>query len=182
MGSTSLHLAMYPWFAIGHLTPFLYLSNKLAQKGHRISFFIPTNTQPKLEPLNLYPDHITFVPIALPHVDGLPSDAETTSDVPSTLFPHLMTAMDRTESLIELLLRDLKPDIVFFDFAFWVPKLARKLGVKSILYSVVSAASVGYSMVPARQRSMYTKLHTLLQCQTPSLEAMSFFLIAYLQA
>jgi hypothetical protein len=163
MGSTSLHLAMYPWFAIGHLTPFLYLSNKLAQKGHRISFFIPTKTQPKLEPLNLYPDHITFVPIALPHVDGLPSDAETTSDVPSTLFPHLVIAMDRTESLIELLLRDLKPDIIFFDIAFWVPKLARNLGIKSILYSVVSAASVCYCMVPARQRSGYHSENDFMQ-------------------
>ncbi|GLT72519.1 hypothetical protein SLA2020_444460 [Shorea laevis] len=136
MGSSSLHLAMYPWFGFGHLTPFLHLSNKLAQKGHTISFLIPTKTLHKLEPLNLYPDLITFVPITLPHVDGLPPDAETTADVPSTLHPHLMTAMDRTESHIELLLRHLKPDIVFFDFACWVPKLARKLGIKSILYSM----------------------------------------------
>jgi len=163
MGSTSLHLAMYPWFAIGHLTPFLYLSNKLAQKGHRISFFIPTNTQPKLEPLNLYPDHITFVPIAVPHVDGLPSDAENTSDVPSTLYPHLMTAMDRAESLIELLLRDLKPDIVFFDFAFWIPKLTRNLGIKSIHYCVTSTAAVGYIRSPSRQRSGYHSEADLMQ-------------------
>ncbi|XP_059450789.1 cyanidin 3-O-galactoside 2''-O-xylosyltransferase FGGT1-like [Corylus avellana] len=155
MASTSLHLAMYPWFAFGHLSPFLHLSNKLAQKGHTISFFIPTNTQPKLEPFNLYPDHITFVPITLPHVDGLPSDAETTSDVPFTLYPHLMTAMDRTETHIDLLLHDLKPDIVLFDFAYWVPKLARNLGIKSIAYSVVSAAAVSYIIVPARQRSGY---------------------------
>jgi hypothetical protein len=155
MGKTSLHLAMYPWFAIGHLTPYLYLSNKLAQKGHTISFFIPTKTQPKLEHLNLYPDHITFVPITLPHVDGLPPDAETTSDVPSTLYPLLITAMDRTETHIEHLLRQLKPDIVFYDFAYWVPKLTRKLGIISIHYCVISAATVGYTLVPARQRSGY---------------------------
>jgi hypothetical protein len=155
MGKTSLHLAMYPWFAIGHLTPYLYLSNKLAQKGHTISFFIPTKTQPKLEHLNLYPDHITFLPITLPHVDGLPPDAETTSDVPSTLYPLLITAMDRTETHIEHLLRQLKPDIVFFDFAYWVPKLTRKLGIISIHYCVISAATVGYTLVPARQRSGY---------------------------
>jgi hypothetical protein len=155
MGKTSLHLAMYPWFAIGHLTPYLYLSNKLAQKGHTISFFIPTKTQPKLEHLNLYPDHITFLPITLPHVDGLPPDAETTSDVPSTLYPLLITAMDRTETHIEHLLRQLKPDIVFYDFAYWVPKLTRKLGIISIHYCVISAATVGYTLVPARQRSGY---------------------------
>jgi hypothetical protein len=163
MGKTSLHLAMYPWFAIGHLTPYLYLSNKLAQKGHTISFFIPTKTQPKLEHLNLYPDHITFVPITLPHVDGLPPDAETTSDVPSTLYSHLMTAMDLTESHIEHLLRDLKPDIVFYDLAYWVPKLTRQLGIKSIYYCVISTATVGYTFVPARQRSGYHSEADFLQ-------------------
>jgi UDP:flavonoid glycosyltransferase YjiC (YdhE family) len=163
MGSSSLHLAMYPWFAIGHLTPFLYLSNKLAQKGHRISFFVTTKTLPKLERFNLYPDHITFVPIIVPRVDGLPSDAETTSDVPFTLYPHLMTAMDRTESHIELLLRDLKPDIVFYDFAYWVPKLTRNLGIKSIHYCVISTPTVGYTMVPARQRSGYHSEADLMQ-------------------
>jgi hypothetical protein len=158
MGESSLHVAMYPWFAIGHITPFLYLSNKLAEKGHTISFFIPTNTgntQAKLQHLNLYPDRISFVPITVPHVDGLPPDAETTLDLPSSLYSHLMTAMDQTESHIELLLRELKPDIVLFDLACWVPKLTRKLGIKSIYYCVITTAPVGYTLVPARQRSGY---------------------------
>ncbi|KAF3946180.1 hypothetical protein CMV_027524 [Castanea mollissima] len=131
MGATSLHLLMYPWFALGHFTSYLHLSNKLAQKGHRISFLIPTKTQSKLQTLNLYPDLITFVPISLPHVDGLPLGAETTSDVPVHLQPLIMTAMDRSESHIELLLRELQPDIVFFDFAHWIPKLVRSLVLSS---------------------------------------------------
>jgi hypothetical protein len=163
MGSTSLHLAMFPWFAIGHFQPFLYLSNKLAEKGHTISFFIPTNTQPKMNPFNLHPDRITFVPITVPPVDGLPPDTETTSDVAPTLYPYIMTAMDRTENHIDLLLRDLKPDIVFFDFANWVPKLTRKLGIKSIYYCVSSTAAVGYALVPARQRSGYHSEADLIQ-------------------
>ena len=142
MGATSLHLLMYPWFALGHLTSYLHLSNKLAQKGHRISFLIPTKTQSKLQALNLYPDLITFVPIIVPHVDGLPLGAETTSDVPVHLQPLIMTAMDRSESHIELLLRELKPDIVFFDFAHWIPKLVRSLGIRSILYAIVSPLTV----------------------------------------
>nr|POF19645.1 udp-glycosyltransferase 79b30 [Quercus suber] len=43
-----------------------------------------------------------------------------------------MTAMDRTKSDIELLLLNLKPDIVVFDFAYWLPKLARSLVSLSI--------------------------------------------------
>jgi hypothetical protein len=64
-----------------------------------------------------------------------------------------MTAVDRTESDIEVLLRNLKPDVVFFNFTYWMPRLARRLGVKSIYYCVVSSVTIGYIMSPARQPS-----------------------------
>ncbi|KAL9343155.1 hypothetical protein Peur_063586 [Populus x canadensis] len=147
------HIAMYPWFAFGHLTPFLHLANKLAQAGHKISFLLPTRTQSKLQQFNLHPDIITFIPITFPHVDGLPPGAETTSDVPFPSFTHIMTAMDRTESDIEVLLRNLKPNIVIFDFTYWMPRLARRLGIKSIYYRVVSSVTIGYIISPARRLS-----------------------------
>ncbi|KAG5226573.1 anthocyanidin O-glucoside 2''-O-glucosyltransferase [Salix suchowensis] len=118
------HIAMYPWYAFGHLIPFLHLANKLAKAGHKISFLLP----PKLY-------SITLIPITVPHVDGLPPAAETTSDVPFTSFTHIMTAMDRTGSDIEVLLRTLKPSI------------------KSIYYCVVSSVTIGYIMSPARRLS-----------------------------
>ncbi|XP_062104643.1 cyanidin 3-O-galactoside 2''-O-xylosyltransferase FGGT1-like [Humulus lupulus] len=151
---SSLHIAMYPWFAFGHITPFLYLSNKLAQKGHRISFLIPTKTQSKMDHLNRFPALITFVPITVPHVEGLPIGAETTHGVPHSLVPLIMTAMDRTEPDVELLLRELKPDFVFFDFVHWIPKLARSLGIKSLEYSSGSPMTVAYNFSPARQAQL----------------------------
>ncbi|KAK4577703.1 hypothetical protein RGQ29_027996 [Quercus rubra] len=117
---------MYPFFALGHLTPYLHLSNKLAQKGYRISFLIPTKTQSKLGTFNLYPDLITFVPITVPHVDGLPPGAETTSDVPDHLHPLIMTAMDRTES------------------------------IRSILYATVSPLTVDYYTMPPAGAEQHT--------------------------
>ncbi|XP_020237142.1 UDP-glycosyltransferase 79B30 [Cajanus cajan] len=146
-----LHIAIFPWFAMGHLTPTLHLSNKLAQRGHRISFILPKRTQTKLQHLNLHPHLITFVPITVPRVDGLPHDAETTSDLPLSLFPLLATALDRTEKDIELLLRDLKPQIVFFDFQHWLPKLTRSLGIKSVLYSIGLPLSTAYLRSGRRQ-------------------------------
>ncbi|KAG6589117.1 Cyanidin 3-O-galactoside 2''-O-xylosyltransferase FGGT1, partial [Cucurbita argyrosperma subsp. sororia] len=151
--TTSLHFAMYPWFALGHLTPFLHLSNKLAKKGHKISFFIPTKTLPKLQPLNQFPNLIAFIPITVPHVEGLPHGAETTSDVPYPLHTLIMTAMDLTQSQINLLLEDLKPHLIFFDFTHWLPQLARQLGIKSIHYCVTSAAMIAYTLAPSRQFS-----------------------------
>jgi len=148
--SSSLHIAMFPWFAMGHLTPYLHLSNKLAKRGHRISFFIPKKTQTKLEQFNLYPNLITFYPLIVPHIDGLPFGAETTSDVSFSLGPLIMTAMDQTQPQIELLLTQLNPKMVFFDFAFWIPKIAQSLRIKSFQYWIVSPATISYTLSPSR--------------------------------
>ncbi|KAK2350967.1 cyanidin 3-O-galactoside 2''-O-xylosyltransferase FGGT1 [Trifolium repens] len=139
-----LHIAMFPWFAMGHLTPYLHFSNKLAIRGHKISFFIPKNTLNKLQHLNLHPNLITFVPINVPHVNGLPHDAQTTSDVPFSLVPLIATAMDQTEKDIEPLLKKIKPQIVFFDFQYWLPSLTKNLGIKSLQYIILSPISTAY--------------------------------------
>ena len=147
---------MFPWFAMGHLTPYLHLSNKLAKRGHKISFFIPRRTQSKLEQFNLFPHLITFYPINVPHVEGLPHGAETTSDVSFSLAPLIMTAMDHTERDIELLLNQLKPQIVFFDFTHWLPNLTRPMGIKSFQYWIIGPATVSYVRSPSRMRQNMT--------------------------
>ncbi|KAF7822879.1 UDP-glycosyltransferase 79B30-like [Senna tora] len=146
----TFHIAMYPWFALGHLLPYLHLSNKLARRGHQISLIIPKNTQSKLNQFNLFPHLITFFPITVPHCDGLPTNAETTSDVPFSSIPLIMTAMDRTHNQIQQLLLHLKPHVVFFDFVHWLPNLARNLGIKSLQYSIVSPATIAYTLSPER--------------------------------
>ena len=76
MDEAPMHIAMFPWFAMGHLIPYLHLSNKLAKRGHKISYIIPRKTQSKLDKSNLYQHLITFIPITLPLCEGLPHDAE----------------------------------------------------------------------------------------------------------
>lgn len=152
MAEKTFEVATFPWLAMGHLIPFLHISNRLAQRGHKIHFFVPTNTITKLEHLNLHPDLITFIPFTVPHVDELPQGAETTNDIASyALQPRLMTAMDLTQPTIEASLEQLKPDFVFYDLAHWIPTLARRLGIKSVLYSVVSPATTAYLLSPARK-------------------------------
>lgn len=146
----SLHVAMFPWFALGHQTAFLHLSNKLAKRGHKITFFTPKKVQAKLEPFSLHPDLISFVTITVPHVEGLPPNAETTADVPYPLQPHIMTAMDLTRDDIETHLSNLKPHLVFFDFTHWIPTLTRNLGIKAVHYCTASSVMVGYTLTPAR--------------------------------
>ncbi|CAI9087360.1 OLC1v1021416C1 [Oldenlandia corymbosa var. corymbosa] len=141
----TLSIVMYPWFAMGHLTAFLHLSNKLADKGHKISFILPTKTQSKLQQFNLHPDHINFIPLDVPQVEGLPPGTETTADIPPQLQPLLRLAMDRTQSMIESQFKQIKPHVVFFDFTHWLPALARQFGIKSLAFVTISPATVAYT-------------------------------------
>ncbi|WZZ54324.1 hypothetical protein YC2023_054431 [Brassica napus] len=49
-----------PILAFGHITAFLHLSNKLAEKGHEIVFLLPKKALDQVKLLNLYPNLITF--------------------------------------------------------------------------------------------------------------------------
>ncbi|KAK8514579.1 hypothetical protein V6N13_103258 [Hibiscus sabdariffa] len=140
---SKLHIAMFPWVAYGHFIPFLHLSNKFAQNGHKVSFLLPKGVQSKLENMNLYPDSIQFFPLLLPQVDGLPPGAETASVVPMIQQKYLAFAVDQTRDQVEDILKALKPDVVFYDFWFWIPHLARQLGICPILYGVVCSMSMG---------------------------------------
>ncbi|KAI3960606.1 hypothetical protein MKX01_003780 [Papaver californicum] len=151
-GRKMLHVVMFPWFAMGHLTAFLHSANKFAERGHRVSFLIPTKTQSKLNSFNLRSNLISFIPLDVPRVDGLPSHAETTADIPYPLHTHLMTAMDHTETTIESILLDLEPDLIFFDFTHWIPALAGRPGIKSIHYCIISPATIAYTTTTERDQ------------------------------
>ncbi|KAK6270053.1 hypothetical protein POUND7_007158 [Theobroma cacao] len=139
--SSRLHVAMFPWFAFGHFIPYLHLSNKLAEKGHKVSFLLPKGAQPKLEQLNQYPNLLQFFPLVVSHVDGMPPGAETASDVPQPLHSLLAIAFDQTRDQVEAILRAIKADVVFHDMGHWIPALAHQIGIKSIYYAAVSAAA-----------------------------------------
>ncbi|KAM3343593.1 cyanidin 3-O-galactoside 2''-O-xylosyltransferase FGGT1-like [Capsicum galapagoense] len=146
MEDEKLTFIMYPWYAMGHLTSFLLLSNKLAHRGHKIFFVHPAKTLSKLEKFNLYSELINFKSVTVPHVDGLPLGAETTSDIPIFKQNLLFQALDLTNPNIESLIQELKPHFILYDFAYWVPSVARKYGVKSVHYCSITPSSVGYLM------------------------------------
>ncbi|XVE50160.1 hypothetical protein DITRI_Ditri01bG0139800 [Diplodiscus trichospermus] len=133
--STKLHIAMFPWFAFGHFIPFLHLANKLAEKGHKISFLLPKGAQSKMEEIRHYPHLIQFFPLFVPHVDGIPPGSETTSDVPLLLHKLFAIAFDQTRDQV---------DMVFYDLGYWIPALAQQIDIKSIYHYVVSATANAY--------------------------------------
>ncbi|EOA19670.1 hypothetical protein CARUB_v10003323mg [Capsella rubella] len=148
MEPPKFHAFMFPWFAFGHMIPFLHLANKLAEKGHRVTFLVPKKAQKQLEHHNMFPDSIVFHPLTVPHVNGLPVGAETTSDISISVDNFLSEALDLTRDQVEAAVRALKPDLIFFDFARWIPELAREHKIKSVSYMIASATSVAHIHAP----------------------------------
>ncbi|CAD5327410.1 unnamed protein product [Arabidopsis thaliana] len=142
------HAFMFPWFAFGHMIPFLHLANKLAEKGHRVTFLLPKKAQKQLEHHNLFPDSIVFHPLTVPPVNGLPAGAETTSDIPIALDNLLSKALDLTRDQVEAAVRALRPDLIFFDFAQWIPDMGKEHMIKSVSYIIVSATTIAHTHVP----------------------------------
>ncbi|KAL3508712.1 hypothetical protein ACH5RR_028113 [Cinchona calisaya] len=145
-----LHVAMFPWFAPGHMSPYLYLANELAKRGHKISYLLPRKAKSQLQSHNLYPDLVTFHVLPVPHVEGLPPGTETASEIPISLTSLLAIAFDNMRDQVEALLNDLRPDLVFYDTAFWITEFAPKIGFKTVCYNAVPAAPIALAFVPAR--------------------------------
>ncbi|XP_065868627.1 UDP-glycosyltransferase 79B6-like [Euphorbia lathyris] len=143
------HIVMFPWIAMGHITPFLQLSNKFAQKGYTITFLLPNKAIQQLQNLNLYPNQITFHPLTIPPVEGLPPGTETASDIPIQLTHLLSIAFDQTRDQVQKIIQQTKPKLVFYDFSHWLPEITRDLGIVAIDFIVVCAASIAIGTVPS---------------------------------
>ncbi|KAJ8556187.1 hypothetical protein K7X08_022945 [Anisodus acutangulus] len=125
----------------------LYITNQRDKNGgQEAHFYYVSMTLSKLEKFNLHPQLISFKSITVPHVEGLPLGAETTSDIPIFKQNLLWQALDLAKPKIESLIQELKPHYILYDFAYWVPSVARKYGVKSIHYCSITPSSVGYLM------------------------------------
>ncbi|XP_052195822.1 putative UDP-rhamnose:rhamnosyltransferase 1 [Diospyros lotus] len=135
-----LHVVVFPWLAFGHMIPFLELSKSIARKGHRVSFVSTTRNidrLPKLPP-TLSP-LIDLVKLTLPRVDGLPENAEATTDLGFDESHYLKAAFDLLEPQFTRFIESSPPDWVIHDYAhFWVPPAAHKFGSSCAFFLIMS--------------------------------------------
>lgn len=142
---------MFPWFAAGHMTPYLHLANEFAKRGHKITYLLPQKAHIQLHHLNRHPDLIGFRMVTVPPFPGLPEGTETASEIPLSMNHLLSAATDLMQDQVLSILSEIKPDFVLYDNAFWIPQVTRELGIKSVCYNVVCAASLAIATVPARK-------------------------------
>ncbi|XP_015899122.3 UDP-glycosyltransferase 79B9 [Ziziphus jujuba] len=151
MAEEEFHIAMFPWFAMGHTIPYIHLANELAARDLRISILLPNNTSLNLQHQNLHPNLISFRSLPVPDVEGLPPGTETVSDIPFSDHHLVAISMDLMRQQVEQILTAIKPNLVLFDFAYWIPDIAKQLGSKSVMYNVVSATAIAFVLASARK-------------------------------
>ncbi|KAJ3696462.1 hypothetical protein LUZ61_000167 [Rhynchospora tenuis] len=148
--SDSLNIVLFPWLAFGHMHPFFELAKSLATRGHRINFI---STPRNIQRLPSIPSHlsslISFVPLTLPHVESLPENAESTSDISQGLVPYLEKAFDGLSTPFSAFLKSVcsdrktKPDWIIMDLHHhWLPKVAQDFCVPCALFYVTLASSM----------------------------------------
>lgn len=150
----SLHIAMFPWLAMGHLIPFYHFSKILAQKGHKISYIsTPRNMEriPKIPPKLSHT--FTLVPLPFPKVESLPEFAESSMDIPYQISQFLKIAFDLLESPLVTFLETATPkvDWIIFDYpSHWLPSIASKLGISTAYFSLFTAATQAFLGPPSQ--------------------------------
>ncbi|KAM0842000.1 hypothetical protein ACQ4PT_058657 [Festuca glaucescens] len=93
--SSPLHVVICPWLAFGHLLPCLDIAERLASRGHRVSYVSTPRNIARLPPVRpAVAPLVDFVALPLPHVEGLPEGAESTNDVPYEKFELHRKAFD----------------------------------------------------------------------------------------
>eukprot|EP01018_Ginkgo_biloba_P011554 Gb_34237 [translate_table: standard] len=146
-----LHILMFPWLAEGHINPFVHLSKGLAQQGVKVSLVSTPVNISRVKPL-LQHHRIELLELPLPFVDGLPSGAESTADIPIEMTSLLHKAFDRLEKPFQSLLQCLSPDYVMHDLVHCgTPRVAAKLGIPTIVFVVYNPMGCGYMLAPDRR-------------------------------
>ncbi|CAN4091207.1 unnamed protein product [Withania somnifera] len=147
----ALHIVMFPFFAFGHISPFVQLANKLSSHGVKVSFFTASGNASRVKSMLNSAPTTHIVPLTLPQVEGLPPGAESTAELTPLTAELLKVALDLMQPQTKSLLSRLKPHFVLFDFAQeWLPKMADELGIKTVFYSVFAAVSTAFLTCPAR--------------------------------
>uniref|UniRef100_A0ACD5W228 Uncharacterized protein n=1 Tax=Avena sativa TaxID=4498 RepID=A0ACD5W228_AVESA len=142
-----MRIVLFPWLAFGHMIPFLELAERLAARGHRVSFVSTPRNISRLPPAV----GVRFVALPLPRVDGLPEGAEATTDLtPGNTELLLHRASDGLAAgPFSAFLDDEKPDWLVVDsFQYLAAFAAADRGLPSAMFLVFDSASTVLWGVP----------------------------------
>ncbi|XP_047306281.1 UDP-glucosyltransferase 29-like [Impatiens glandulifera] len=127
-----LNVVMVPWLAHGHVSPYLELAKRLADRNFRIYLCsTPINLSSiKKRVTQKYSQSIKLIEFHIPSQPDLPPHFHTTNGLPLHLKSVLKRAMDKASPSFTQIIKTLKPDILIYDFnQEWASVAATTIGI-----------------------------------------------------
>ncbi|KAJ4840814.1 hypothetical protein Tsubulata_036275 [Turnera subulata] len=131
----SINVLMLPWLGHGHISPFLELAKKLAERNFHIFFCsTPVNLGTIKDQISQkYSPSIELVELHLPSLPDLPPHYHTTKGLPPHLMPTLKKAFEMASPGFHKIIKSLRPDLLIYDFLQpWAPALASSLNIPGV--------------------------------------------------
>ncbi|XP_059628415.1 UDP-glucosyltransferase 29-like [Cornus florida] len=152
---SSISVLMLPWLAHGHISPFLELAKRLADRNFHIYFCsTPINLSSIRKRLpEKYSHLIQLVELHLPSMPELPPHYHTTNGLPTHLMPTLKDAFEMASPTFSNILRTLNPDLVIYDYnQQWAPAISSSLDIPAVQFQPTGAvmASLAFHMLDKR--------------------------------
>ncbi|XP_057788872.1 beta-D-glucosyl crocetin beta-1,6-glucosyltransferase-like [Salvia miltiorrhiza] len=144
----SPRILMFPWLGYGHITPYLELAKKLTIKGFYIYLCSTPATLSSIEKkiTQNFSNSIELVSLLLEVSSELPAKFHTTNGLPPHLMVKLKEAFDKSVENFSAILKNLKPDLLIFDFLQpWAPLLAEAQKIPSVIF--ITSSSVMTSLM-----------------------------------
>ncbi|WMV53565.1 hypothetical protein MTR67_046950 [Solanum verrucosum] len=145
--TTTLRLLMFPWLAYGHISPFLNVAKKLADRGFLIYLCsTPINLKSTIKKIpEKYADLIHLIELHLPELPELPPHYQTTNGLPPHLNHTLKKALKMSKPNFSKILQNLKPGLVIYDIMQqWAEHVANEQNIPAVRLLTFSAAVTSY--------------------------------------
>ncbi|VFQ72190.1 unnamed protein product [Cuscuta campestris] len=133
---------IFPFVAMGHITPFFELAKKLSQRGFHV-YLLST-------PINLTFIHNThssihLVELHLPESPELPPHRHTTNGLPPHLNDTLQNALKSSEPAFSDVVATLRPHLLIYDVLNpWAARVAESHSVPAVRLFTIGAAASSY--------------------------------------
>ncbi|CAN4121756.1 unnamed protein product [Withania somnifera] len=140
---------MLPWVAHGHISPFLELAKKLADRNFQI-YMCSTHinlSSIKKRVTETYSPSIEFVEFHLPSFPNLPPHYHTTNGLPPHLMNTLKKAFEMSIPNFAKILQTLNPGLVIYDFNLSAAaECASSVNIPAVQFLPFSAANIAFSI------------------------------------
>ncbi|XP_031127710.1 beta-D-glucosyl crocetin beta-1,6-glucosyltransferase-like [Ipomoea triloba] len=142
-----LRVLMFPWLAVGHISPFFELAKKLADRGFCIHICsTPINLSfIKNKIPNQYSSSIKLIDLHLPESPDLPPHYHTTNGLPLHLNFTLQKSLKMAKPTFSTIMESLKPHLLIYDFLMpWAAGVAHSHNVPAVRFVTSGAAVCSY--------------------------------------